>query len=165
MAKDASYYWKFAPVKQDDPTECWAASLDWWSQVTPGRTHVGKMTLLSDYVRYWDTRDTLPDGSPNPDYGTMPPENMKKVMDEARWNMKTDVIAGAKFTMEFINARLANGPLMIGFNRVGLGGHAVCIYGATPTHYAAMDPDGGKYIGRAASYYTQSPAILVGSAK
>jgi len=90
---------------------------------------------------------------------------MEKVMDEARWKMNTEVIPGAKFTMDFINQRLQNGPLMIAFNRIGLGGHALCIYGATPTHYAAMDPDGGKFIGRLAAYYTQSRAILVGSGK
>ena len=165
MAKGPEYYWKFGPVKQDDETECWAASLDWWSLCTPGRLHVDKLTLLRDYVSLWDSHETLPDGSDNPDYGTMSPDNMKKVMDDARWKMNTEVITGAQFTMEFINARLQNGPIMISFRRMGLGGHAVCIYGAIPTHYAAMDPDGGKFIGRPASYYTQSPAILVGSAK
>jgi len=165
MAKSPEYYWKFGPVKQDDETECWAAALDWWTLVTPDRLHADKLTLISDYVRYWDTRETLDDGSANPDYGTMTPQNMKKVMDEARWKMNTEVIPGAKFTMDFINQRLQNGPLMIAFNRIGLGGHALCIYGATPTHYAAMDPDGGKFIGRLAAYYTQSRAILVGSGK
>jgi len=165
MAKGPEYYWRFTPVKQEDETECWAASLDWWSKATPSRTHADKKQLLVDYVRLWDSRMTLPNGDDNPDYGTMSPENMKRVMDDARWNMQTEVIAGPQFTMEFINARLEKGPLMIGFRRVGLGGHAVCIYGATPSHYAAMDPDGGRFIGRLATYYTQSPAILVGSAK
>jgi hypothetical protein len=165
MAKGPEYYWQFPAVKQSDATECWAASLDWWSKVTPGRNHVAKNQLLVDYVRLWDSRMTLPDGSDNPDYGTMTPQNMKKVFEEARWNMKVEVIQGGQFTMNFINPRLEKGPLIIGFRRVGLGGHALCVYGATTADYAAMDPDGGKLIGRAASYYTQSPAILVGSPK
>ena len=164
MAKDATYYWKFGPVAQDDENECWAASLDWWSLVTPGRLHVNKPTLLSDYVSLWDSKMYLADGTDNPDYGSMTPDNVKKVMDDARWKMNTEVIAGSQFSMEFINARLQNGPLMISFRRLGVGGHAI-ISGATPTHYAAMDPDGGKFIGRLATYYTQSPAILVGSAR
>jgi hypothetical protein len=28
-----------------------------------------------------------------------------------------------------------------------------------------VDPDGGRFIGRLATYYTQSPVILIGSAK
>jgi hypothetical protein len=34
MGKGPEYYRRFAPVKQDDETECWAASLDWWSYYT-----------------------------------------------------------------------------------------------------------------------------------
>src|SRR5947209_4955967 len=165
MAKDATFYWKFGTVAQMDENGCWAAALDWWSLVTQGRPHVDKFTLLRDYNSLWDGRMYLEDGSDNPEYGTMTAENVKKVMDDSRWKMNAEVITGSQFTMDLINSRLQNGPLMISFRRVGLGGHAVCIYGATPTHYAAMDPDGGKFIGRLASYYTQSPAILVGSAK
>ena len=156
MAKD---YLSIAPVTQFDPTSCWAAALEWWARAIGGRTVVRQLDLLNLYVRYWDSRD--PDNNPN--YGTISRDGLISVIGDSRWGMTASPMAGGEFTTSLLNQKMRLGPVILGYYEPSVGGnHVVVAYGASDTYVAAMNPDGGRFLGLPVGHYSQSPEVILG---
>lgn len=156
MAKD---YRSVAPVAQFDPTACWAASLEWWARAIGGRNVVRQLDLLNIYVRYWDSRD--PDNNPN--YGTMSRESLIAVINDPRWGMTATTMHGTRLTTTLLNHKMRLGPVILGYYEPSVGGnHVVVAYGASNTHVAVMNPDGGHFRGLPVAHYAHSAEVILG---
>jgi hypothetical protein len=155
----ATDYLSIAPVAQFDPTSCWAAALEWWARAIGGRTVVRQLDLLNIYVRYWDSSD--PDNNPN--YGTISREGLISVINDSRWGMTATAMPGTQFTTVLLNQKMRLGPVILGYYEPAVSGnHVVVAYGASETHVAAMNPDGGHFRGRLVEHYSHSPEVILG---
>jgi hypothetical protein len=156
MAKD---YLRIAPVTQFDPTSCWAAALEWWARAIGGRAVVRQLDLLNIYVRYWDSRD--PDNNPN--YGTISREGLISVINDSRWSMAASAMPGARLTTEVLNQKMRLGPVILGYYEPAVSGnHVVVAYGASATHVAVMNQDGGHFRGSPVGHYSLSTEVILG---
>ena len=156
MAKD---YLSIAPVQQFDPTSCWAAALQWWARAIGGRVVVRQLDLLNIYVRYWDSSN--PDTNPN--YGTISRPGLISVMQDSRWGMAASPMPGGELTTALLNQKMRLGPVIMGYYEPAVSGnHVVVAYGASATHVAVMNPDGGRFRGMPVGYYTPSPEVILG---
>ena len=156
MAKD---YLSIAPVEQLDPTSCWAAALQWWARAIGGRVVVRQVDLLNIYVRYWDSRD--PDNNPN--YGTISRAGLISVIGDSRWGMTASAMPGGELTTGLLNQKMRLGPVILGYYEPAVSGnHVVVAYGASATHVAAMNPDGGHFRGMPVGHYSRSPEVILG---
>jgi hypothetical protein len=55
------------------------------------------------------------------------------------------------------------GPVILGYYDPAVSGnHVVVAYGASATHVAVMNPDGGHFRGMPVGYYTGSPEVILG---
>lgn len=155
-----SKYRSITPVQQFDPTACWAASLEWFARAAGGgRQQRTQNDLIRDYVAYWDTRD--PDT--NPDYGTVSRANLITILSDPPWRMDVSTMPGADFSCRVANQKMRHGPIVMGYYDSVVGGnHVVVAYGASETHVAVMDPNGGAFHGRLVSYF-QSAEVIIGS--
>ena len=157
MAKD---YLAIAPVAQFDPTSCWAAALEWWARAIGGRVVVRQIDLLNIYVRYWDSTG---DPDTNPNYGTISREGLIAVINDGRWGMSASAIAGGDLTTALLNQKMRFGPVILGYYEPSVSGnHVVVAYGASETHVAAMNPDGGHFRGLPVGHYSQSSEVILG---
>ena len=156
----ARNYRRVRPIQQFDPTSCWAACLEWWARAIGNRQVITELNLLTTYVRRWDSRETLPNGNPNPDYGTVSRRNLMAILRDSRWRMTVEAIRGSSFTCHHANRRMKKGPIIVGYRKPGVGNHVVVVYGASNTHIACMDPDGGRFRGRLAAHYQNSEVII-----
>lgn len=156
MAKD---YLSIAPVQQFDPTSCWAAALQWWARAIGGRVVVRQLDLLNIYVRYWDSRD--PDTNPN--YGTIARAGLISVIEDSRWGMAASAMPGGELTTTLLNQKMRLGPVILGYYDPAVSGnHVVVAYGASATHVAVMNPDGGHFRGMPVGYYAPSREVILG---
>jgi hypothetical protein len=145
------------PVQQFDPTACWAASLEWWAKAIHDRTLITQLNLLVVYKDKWDS--TNPETNPN--YGTVSRANLISIFEDGRWRMTCEAISGTSFTCAHANKRMAKGPILVGYNKPGIGNHVVVVYGASETHIARMDPDGAQFVGSQAAHY-QGGEVIIG---
>ena len=156
MAKD---YLRIAPVNQFDPTACWAAALEWWARAIGGRTVVTQLNLLTLYLRYWDS--TNPDTNPN--YGTISRAGLISVINDSRWGMTASAMSGGGLTTALLNQKMRLGPVLIGYYEPAVSGnHVVVAYGASDTHVAVMNPDGGVFRGLLVNHFSRSPEVILG---
>jgi hypothetical protein len=156
MAKD---YLSISPVAQFDPTSCWAAALEWWARAIGGRVVVRQVDLLNIYLRYWDSSD--PDNNPN--YGTISREGLISVINDSRWGMTASAMPGTELTAVLLNQKMHLGPVILGYYEPAVSGnHVVVAYGASETHVAAMNPDGGHFRGLTVDHYSHSPEVILG---
>ena len=155
----ATDYLRIAPVAQFDPTSCWAAALEWWARAIGGRTVVRQVDLLNIYVRYWDSSD--PDNNPN--YGTISREGLIAVINDPRWGMTASAMPGSQLTTVLLNQKMRQGPVILGYYEPAVNGkHVVVAYGASATHVAAMNPDGGHLRGLPVEHYSHSQEVILG---
>jgi hypothetical protein len=156
MAKN---YLQIRPVQQFDPTACWAASLEWWARAIGGRPVIRQIELLNLYLRYWDSSN--PDTNPN--YGTISRDGLIAVLNDTRWGMSAEAMPGVRLTTTLINQKMRRGPVIVGYYEPAVqGNHVVVAYGASNTHIAAMNPDGGRFIGLPAAHYSHSAEVILG---
>jgi len=156
MAKD---YLSISPVAQFDPTSCWAAALEWWARAIGGRVVVRQVDLLNVYLRYWDSSN--PDNNPN--YGTISREGLISVINDSRWGMTASAMPGTQLTTVLLNQKMHLGPVILGYYEPAVSGnHVVVAYGASETHVAAMNPDGGHFRGLTVDHYSHSPEVILG---
>jgi hypothetical protein len=157
MAKD---YLSIAPIQQFDPTACWAAALQWWARAAGGRTVITQLNLLNLYLRYWDSSG---DPDTNPNYGTISRAGLISVINDPRWGMSASAMAGGELTTVLLNQKMRLGPVILGYYEPAVGGnHVVVAYGASATHVAVMNPDGGQFSGRPVGHYSQSSEVILG---
>ena len=157
MGKD---YLHITPVAQFDPTACWAASLEWWARAIGGRTIVRQLDLINIYLRYWDSSG---DPDTNPNYGTISRAGLIAVINDARWSMTSSAMAGSQLTTSLLNQKMRYGPVLIGYYEPAVSGnHVVVAYGASDTHVAVMNPDGGHFRGWPIGHFTQSQEVILG---
>ena len=156
MAKD---YLSISPVEQLDPTSCWAAALQWWARAIGGRVVERQVDLLKIYLRYWDSNN--PDTNPN--YGTISRAGLISVIEDSRWGMAASAMPGGELTTVLLNQKMRLGPVILGYYDPAVSGnHVVVAYGASATHVAVMNPDGGHFRGMPVGYYTGSPEVILG---
>jgi len=118
-----------------------------------------QVDLLNTYVQHWDSRG---DPDTNPNYGTISRAGLLAVINDPRWGMTAEAIPGRTLTCDYLNARLRRGPVILGYYEPAVGGkHVVVAYGASSTHVAVMNPDGGRFVGRQVGHY-QSPEVILG---
>ncbi len=161
-----AYYRKLpALVVQETNKSCWAAVLESWLGVLPGRNWRPKQSELME--QYPDL--TFPDGS------IKPKEFVAQLTPIA--GMSCEWISS--LTAEYLAGKLkSNGHLVIGYHdtsRGVSGGHVVVCYGVgRPTGggqmVSVMDPSKGEgYRNRTLDYFhpltSESSKILVGSPK
>ena len=148
-------------VSQTYDTSCWAAVLESWIGILPGRTWRPKESDLIDM--YPDK--TYADGS------VIPSELSGDIANIS--GMDNEWIAQSSFTPEYLAGKLSSkGHLVIGYNRGRRGGHVVVCYGVgRPTGgeqlVSVMDPSGGEgYKNRSLSAFnplaSQGNKIFIG---
>jgi hypothetical protein len=156
----ATDYLRIAPVAQFDPTACWAAALEWWARAIGGRVVIRQTTLINTYVRYWDSSG---DPDTNPNYGTISRAGLISVINDSRWGMTASAMSGGQVTTALLNQRMRLGPVILAYYEPAVGGnHVVVAYGASETHVAVMNPDGGRFIGLPVGHYSHSPEVILG---
>ena len=157
MGKD---YLAIPPVVQFDPTACWAAALEWWARAIGGRVVVRQLDLLNIYVRYWDSTG---DPDTNPNYGTISRAGLIAVINDGRWGMSASPMAGGDLSTTLLNQKMRLGPVILVYYEPSVSGnHVVVAYGASETHVAAMNPDGGHFRGLPVGHYSQSSEVILG---
>ena len=153
-------YRRVRPIQQFDPTSCWAAALEWWARAIGNRSVITQLNLLNVYLRMWDSRETI-GNNPNPNYGTVSRNNLMSILRDPRWRMDCEAIAGSRFTCHYVNQKVRNGPIIVGYRKPSVGNHVVVCYGASETHIAKMDPDGAQFQGLRQNHY-QGGEVIVG---
>jgi hypothetical protein len=154
-----SNYLGIAPVAQFDATSCWAAALEWWARAIGGRVVVRQLDLLNVYLRYWDSSN--PDTNPN--YGTISRSGLISVIGDTRWAMTPSAMPGGRLTTTLLNQHMRLGPVILGYYEPSVSGnHVVVAYGASATHVAVMNPDGGHFRGLRIGHYSSSPEVILG---
>ncbi|MEP7074689.1 MAG: papain-like cysteine protease family protein [Acidobacteriota bacterium] len=134
-------------------TSCWAAVLESWIGILPGRKwHPTEAELIDMYPD-----KTYPDGSVIP--AELEGEIAKISGMKSEWTSKSDL------TATYLADKLSSqGHLVLGFSRGSLGGHVVVCYGVgRPTGkeqlVAVMDPSGGEgYKNRSFSVFKPIPS-------
>lgn len=164
---DAHYKGLPRLVVQETNTSCWAAVLESWLAIIPGRNWRPKQSELMEM--YPDL--TFDDGS------IKPKELVAQIAPQA--GMSATWISASSFTAEFLAGKLqTDGHLVIGYketSRSRQGGHVVVCYGVgrpdgKNQQISVMDPskDAG-YRNRDFSYFQTLPSennkILIGSPK
>lgn len=165
----AESYYKALPklVVQETNTSCWAAVLESWLGILPGRNWRPKQSELMDM--YPDL--TFGDGS------IKPKEFVAQIAPQA--GISATWISSTSFTAEYLAGKLKDdGHLIIGYkdnSRSVQGGHVVVCYGigrpqGTGQLVSVMDPSkGAGYRNREFSYFNALPSennkILIGSPK
>ncbi len=156
MAKN---YLAIRPVAQFDPTACWAACLEWWARAMGNRTIITQLNLINLYHDQWDSSN--PDANPN--YGTVSADNLRAILRDARWGLSCEDVSGSHFTCSYVNQKMRRGPCIVGYYEQAVqGNHVVVPYGASATHVAYMDPDGGRFRGLPVGHFTGTASIIVG---
>jgi len=131
------------PVFQGSEAVCWAAAMEYWLAVTPGRSALKAAALVSMYAK----KNT--DGSLDPvtEFPTVRDENGMTSMN----------IGGASLTEEFVLKALDFGSLFIGYEIPGKAfGHCIVVYGIIDDHLQFMDPAIGSFRFRDLSYYSSA---------
>lgn len=165
----AESHYKTLPklVVQETNTSCWAAVLESWLGILPGRSWRPKQSELMDM--YPDL--TFADGSIKP----------KEFVDQIapQTGMSAIWVSASDFTFEFLAGKLKDdGHLIIGYkesSRSRQGGHVVVCYGVgrpdgKNQRVSVMDPSKGiGFRNRELSFFGTLPSenskILIGSPK
>ena len=85
------------------------------------------------------------------------------VINDPRWSMTAVAMAGSDLTTTLINQKMRLGPVIMAYYDTTVQGkHAVVAYGANDKYIAAMNPDGGQFVGKLATYYSQSAEVILG---
>ncbi|MCO6458840.1 MAG: hypothetical protein J5I93_26330 [Pirellulaceae bacterium] len=130
------------PVSQFGDMTCWAAAMEWWSQMTC-RTPMSQDDLLLRYIRHFD------DG--------LSETGLRRMMDDPIWKMTRQVTSTSKTSMATFAKALENGPIILGYYEKNVGGkHVISIYDHDPatSELYAMDPGavsiqgGDAYLGK-----------------
>jgi len=162
----AKSYKHFSPVKQNFKMSCWAASLEWWTRfMSPAKSIQFQSSLI------YDARDKgySPNVEPLDDnYGGMEIQHIETVLKSAEFGMTTARMKCFEMTPEFINEKLAKGPVFISYYepKVG-GGHANIIINCKTkwdgsATMRVMEPDIPKYEKRHISYYYNDGDMILG---
>lgn len=130
------------PVSQFGDMTCWAASMEWWSQMTC-RTPMSQDDLLLRYIKHFD------DG--------LSETGLKRLMNDPIWKMKREVTSTSKANIETFVKALENGPIILGYYEKNVGGkHVISVYDLDQNsgELYAMDPgatainNGDSYLGK-----------------
>jgi hypothetical protein len=88
---------------------------------------------------------------------------MISVINDSRWGMAASAMPGARFTTELLNQKMRRGPVIVGYYEPAVSGnHVVVAYGASATHGAVMNPDGGHFRGLPVGHYSLSTEVILG---
>jgi hypothetical protein len=148
-------------VRQNDQTACWAASLEWWARAT-GRTVITQNNLLVKYVKHWNSQMYLPDGSDNPDYGTISRDGLLEVWKDSIWNLNVATANGSVATAAYMKTKIARGPCLIGYYEPKVKGkHVVCPWSVEDPTVGVMNPDGGKIENKPLATFQGTTEILI----
>ena len=164
MAKN---YKNYRPVKQSFKMSCWAACLEWWSKymspTKPILTEIGlvyeaRAEGMSPQVDAFDAN-----------YGGLEIQHIETMIERNDLcGMVGDRISSFSLTPEFINQKLAKGPMFISYHepKVG-GGHANIIIKCKTdwrglSMLTVMEPDTGKFEKRTIDYYYNDGDTIIG---
>ena len=120
------------PVFQGSEAVCWAAAMEYWLSVTPGRTKMKADELVRLYAK------KNPDGSLDPitEWPTVRDENGLMSVNIGSDNLNTTTVLNA----------LDKGNLFLGYEIPGKAfGHCVVIYGIIDDKLQFMDPAIGSF--------------------
>lgn len=131
---------------------CWAAALEAWLAVTPGR----KKWLQVDLVGAYATDDNG---------GLDPKSGWPNIADD--FKMDYEVVAGSDLDAQYFVSKLRNhGHVLVGYNLAKGIAHVEVVYGAgypdgKNFRIAVMDPDGARFRNRPITYFTKRAAVMV----
>ena len=159
-------YSNINPVKQHHRNGCWAACLEWWSKAVLGNNSVRQDRLRQESsIRSKYKSDSVSGtnyGTSHSMYGTLETSELLWLLQQARWGMQVQQFNG--FTSADLTAKLASGPVMIGF--FDLSGNTwhvnvICGYDSTMDMVVAMEPRTGEFLDKGFSDFTGWSAFNV----
>lgn len=160
-------YRNYSPVKQNFKMSCWAASLEWWTKyMSPTKSLQFQSALI------YEAREK--GYSPNVDpldenYGGMEIQNIETILKRADlFGMSAARIKTFDLSPEYMNAKLAKGPMFISYYEASVGGgHAnIIINCKTKSNGSAsvrvMEPNTGQFLRRDIAYYYNDGDTIIG---
>jgi hypothetical protein len=154
MAKDL--VWAAPPdVRQNYDRTCWAAAMEAFCAVSPGRPKLDQEQIFTQYERF-----ALPDES-------MSRAGLRALLKDVRWGMNMMEVTPEGFTAspEFLYQKLTAGHVFLGYWEPKISGwHVGLVYGLTgrTVHYLNPDDKTGGRLKDDLKYFAKKGPLVVG---
>ena len=151
--------WEPPPdIRQRSLDTCWAAVLDAFCRVSPGRPQLNQDELLRDFGKLANS----------PLDRKIPLDGIRKLFSDHRFGIEIEEVSNNYFasTPAFLFQKLKTGQVIIGYwEPATTGWHLSLIYGMDETVvlYLNSDKENGGYLTNDIKYFTSKGNILIGS--
>ncbi|WP_128548716.1 hypothetical protein [Larkinella soli] len=129
---------------QFDQAACWAACLEWWLRYMNYNRHGhftirNQMSIMSHFSGEWNADDT------SSGYGTIPPAALRRVVRSDWFQMEDESRTG--LDAAFISGKLQRSPVVVGYQKPGVGPHINIIFEYNPGNHRvrSFDPAYGSH--------------------
>lgn len=143
------------PVYQTYTDTCWAAVMEAFCSVAPGRPTVTEEQIIAEYAKYC-YKD-----------GTMKMNGLWALLGDVRFGLNRNCIYSSGFTGSYLYQKLCSGYVIIGYYEVAIGGkHVALIYGVDGSYVYFMNPDsliGGNKVMSINHFTGSSTELVIGS--
>jgi hypothetical protein len=145
-------------IRQRSSDTCWAAVLEAFCRVTPGRPRLDQDELLRQFGKL----------SNSPLDRKIPLDGIRRLFSDHRFGIEIEEVSHTYFakTPAFLFQKLQTGPVIIGYWEPATNGwHLSLIYGMdkTSVFYLNPDMDGGGYLTNDIEYFSSKGNIIIGS--
>ncbi len=129
----APILWKEPPdVRQDYDDNCWAAILEAFCAVAPGRPKIGQAQITKEFGNLSFSKTD----------GTMTRKGLYVMFADVRFGLKATDVAPAAFSELLLREKLGMGHVILGYYESKIGGyHVNLVYGINGTSVSHLDPD------------------------
>lgn len=151
--------WETPPdIRQRSDDTCWAAVLEVFCCVSPGRPQLNQDEFLREYGKL----------SNSPLDRKIPLDGIRRLFADHRFGIELEEVSNHYFrnTPEFLFQKLQTGPVIVGYWEPSTTGwHLSLIYGIDKTvvSYLNPDKDDGGYLTKDIEYFCSKGNILIGS--
>lgn len=151
--------WERPPdIRQEYHDTCWAAVLEAFCRIVPGRPHLRQGELKREFG---NLSNSLLDHK-------VPLDGIRRLFSDHRFGLEIEEVSPAYFanTPTFLFQKLQSGPVIIGYWEPSTNGwHLSLIYGMdrAVVSYQNPDTDDGGYLTNDIEYFALKGNILIGS--
>lgn len=151
--------WETPPdIRQRSSDTCWAAVLEAFCRVSPGRPQLSQDELLREYAKL----------SNSPLDRKIPLDGIRRLFAEHRFGIEIEDVSHTYLeqTPTFLLHKLQTGPVIIGYWEPETNGwHLSLVYGIENNIVSYLNPDmdGGGYLKNEIAYFSLKGNILIGS--